>query len=1024
MNCHNCVLLNGRWQNRLSGFVGALRIANLLLLVVVVGAGVVYIQKARGRSGVSKEQALGWKRGAKGRTLTTGNVGPGKASPKLSEAGRQRVVEAYGKLPLTFEANQGQTDGRVKFLSRGRGFTVFLTSREAVLAFSKSAGLTAQKEPLRTRDGRASRGTRAVVQMTLIGANPVSPVEGLGTLPGKSHYFLGNDPRKWRTHAAHYARVKYGAVYPGVDLIYYGHQDQLEYDFVVAPGANPGVIRLAFEGVEKVRVDAGGDLVLRVEGGEIRQKKPLLFQEVDGVKREIAGRYVIERNRQVSFRVGRYDAGRPLTIDPVLTNSSYFGGSGEDYSFGVAVDSFGDAYLTGTTASSNFPAKTDKFQATPAGADAFVAKLNAGGSALVYSTYFGGSGNDQGSGIAVDALGNAYVTGFTRSANFPTTPNAFQARFGGGFWDAFVAKVKADGSALVYSTYLGGSGDDWGLGIALDSSGNAYLTGVSSSANFPVTSGAFQRLPGGGDSDAFVTKLNATGSALVYSTYLGGIADDQGRGIAVDAFGSAYVTGNTRSTNFPTTPDAFQQVPFGPGYWDAFVAKLKGDGSALVYSTYLGGSSDDWGLAIALDASGNAYLTGFTWSDDFPVTSGAFQGFLGGGNSDAFATKLNATGSALAYSTYLGASADDQGNGIAVDALGNAYVTGNTRSMNFPITSDAFQTASAGHDDAFLTILDPTGTAVIYSTYIGGQSGSGDDQGSAVALDSSGNVYVTGTTGSTDLAMLAPLQATYSGNRDAFLVRIAASNPALSPPNLQAGGIVNAASFNGTAVAPGSIASVFGTKLATSSSFAVQVPLPTALGGARLRFNNTVAVPKFFASPTQINFQVPWELAGQAQASLTATIAGLTSGALRVPLADFAPGLFSVNSAGSGQGAILIASTGQVAAPSGSILDRAARPANRGEFAAIFCTGLGPVTNQPLSGAVARSNPLSTTTTIPAVTVGGVPAPVTFSGLAPNAVGLYQVNLQVPPNAPRGAAVPVVLRIGGATSNTVTMAVE
>ena len=541
---------------------------------------------------------------------------------KTRAANQPQVVENYGKLPLSFEANQGQTDSQVDFLSRGSGYTMFLTPTEAVLSLSSPQSsqraqrrhanfLSASSAPSAVNDPNPQS---TVVRMKLVGANPAPQVAGLEELPGKSNYFLGNDPSQWRTNVPHYAKVQYKDVYPGVDLVYYGNQRQLEYDLVVEPGADPDAITLSFEGVESLRIDAQGDLVLDTSGGEIRQHKPLVYQEVDGARREIAGTYVLKSQRQVGFEVAAYDAGKPLIIDPVLVYSTYLGGSSDEFPRGFAVDASGNAYVTGSTLSTDFPTASP-IQASNAGgaSDTFVTKLNAAGSALVYSTYLGGTALDTARWIAIDSSGNAYVTGETRSTDFPTV-SPFQAANAGAA-DGFVTKLNAAGSALVYSTYLGGNSDDQPFIITVDASGNAYLAGRTNSTNFPTAS-PIQSTHAGGIEDAFVAKLNAAGSALVYSTYLGGSGSfERGVGLTVDASGNAYVSGRTNSANFPTA-NPFQATLGGTD--DAFVTKLNAAGSALVYSTYLGGSGADFGGLIAIDASGNAYVAGSTFSTDLP----------------------------------------------------------------------------------------------------------------------------------------------------------------------------------------------------------------------------------------------------------------------------------------------------------------------------------------------------------------------------------------------------------------------
>ncbi len=689
------------------------------------------------------------------------------------------AIEAFANLPLYFEPNQGQTKGQVKFLSRGAGHTLFLMHSKAVLLVTRFE--RGRIESWNT--GRRMNGT--VLGMSFIGANRSPQISGEEELPGKVNYFVGSNPGRWRTNIATYGRVLYRDLYPGIDLTYYGHEGQLEYDFVVRPHADLRRILVGFSGAEKLEVDAQGDLVLRAGPEVIRQRRPIAYQEVNGIRREIPVSYVLKGAHRVAFKVAAHDSNRPLIIDPALFYSTYLGGSVRDGGQGIAVDSAGNAYVTGLTNSPDFPTATGAFQSALAGGfDAFVTKINPVGSApLVYSTYLGGSGDDYGLGIAVDAAGNASLTGFTNSTNFPTTLSAFQTTPGGSA-DAFVTKLNSSGSALIYSTYLGGSGDDAGQGIALDSLGSAYVTGFTSSTNFPHSVAAFQTKLAG-SFDAFVTKLNLAGSApLVYSTYLGGSSDDRGFGVAVDSSGNAYVTGYTTSTDFPTTPGAFQTTYAGGA--DVFVTKLNPAGSTpLLYSTYLGDSGQDIGQAIAVNASGNAFVTGKT-SGSFPTTAGSFQSAFGGGVNDAFVTRLNPSGSApLVYSTYLGGSGDDASYGIALDGSDDAHLTGYTASANFPTTAGVFQTNFAGGPfDAFVTKLNPAGSApLIYSTYLGG---SGEDAGQAIAVDGLFNAYVTGFTGSTNFPTTAGAFQTTMNNGtvfNAFVTKIAEVQLDQCPPD-------------------------------------------------------------------------------------------------------------------------------------------------------------------------------------------------------------------------------------------------
>ena len=729
-----------------------------------------------------------------------------------------RVSESYGRLPLQFEANDGQVHKDVRFLSRGPGYGLYLTPSEAVLVLTKP-------NPAAKREGRtqAQRDAKAqakavALRMSLVGATRKPLVNGHEELPGKANYFIGKDRSKWRTNVPTYAKVHYREVYPGIDLVYYGNQRQLEYDFVVAPGADPNKIVLGFKGADKLRINAQGDLMLHAGGNVVRQHKPAIYQEVDGVRTKVEGGYVLKGTKRIGFKVAAYDTTRPLVIDPVLSYSTFLGGGNSDHGVAIAVDATGSTYVTGNAAGFGFPATPGAFQpdnkSVGGTSNTFVAKLDPTGSALVYSTFLGGNtgpfgSSDSAGAIAVDADGNAYVTGSAGSFNFPVTAGAFQTTRKGGD-DAYVTKLNPTGSALVYSTLLGGSSFDMGFSIAVDASGNAYVAGGTRSANFPTTAGAFQTAFAGGASDTFVTKLNPSGSALVYSTYLGGSGDDGqfDGGIAVDASGNAYVTGGTSSANFPTTAGAFQTT-FAGGALDAFVTKLDPTGSALAYSTYLGGSGSESRSTskIAVDTNGNAYVTGGTDSTDFPTTVGAYQVIFGGGASDAFVTKLDPTGSALVYSTYLGGIGDDNqfDGGITVDAGGSAYLTGMTTSINFPTTAGAFQPLLGGEQDAFMAKLSPDGSALVYSTYLGG---SNLDMGRNIAVDANGNAYVIGSTFSHDFpttpgafntAYAGPPTPPGGGFADVFVVKFIEDNIA---PNTTAASspAANAAGWNNSPV--------------------------------------------------------------------------------------------------------------------------------------------------------------------------------------------------------------------------------
>jgi hypothetical protein len=660
----------------------------------------------------------------------------------------QRALQGYGRLPLAFVPNRGQTDARVRFSAQAGGASFWFTPREAVIAFAKEK--------------------RAVnLRLRFVGADPAAAVTGATPRPGKVTYLLGNDPSKWHSGLPTFGEVVYRDLWPGIDLAFRGQQGRLKYEFRVAPGADPATIRLAYRGAKRLALGRAGELRIQTALGVVRDSKPVSYQLVGGSRVRVASHYGLDAETY-GFALGRYDRSRPLVIDPGLVYSTYLGGGRDDDGRDIKVDALGNAYVTGVTESANFPTTAGAFAAGANGSlDAYVAKLNPAGSALAYSTYLGGSDEDRGLGIEVDALGNAYVTGDTYSQDFPTTAGAFDTGANGSL-DAFVTKLNPAGSALAYSTYLGGSLQDRGFGIAIDGLGNAYVTGSTGSLDFPTTAGAFDT-GANGSLDAFVTKLNPAGSALAYSTYVGGSADDVGNGISLDLAGTAYVTGATSSADFPTTIFAFDGSANGGS--DAFVTDLNATGSALAYSTYLGGSLDDDGRDIVADGLLHAYVTGFTTSANFPTTAGAFDESANGG-LDAFVTKLHTTCCALAYSTYLGGSGSDAGAAVAGDSDGNTYVTGSTGSADFPTTAGALDESANGGLDAFVSKLDLPGFNLTYATYLGG---SDDDFGSGIAVVGLGNVYLTGFTRSAAFPTTAgAVDTSFNSLADAFVTELAA----------------------------------------------------------------------------------------------------------------------------------------------------------------------------------------------------------------------------------------------------------
>jgi hypothetical protein len=654
-------------------------------------------------------------------------------APGIAETGRS--------VPLFFFPNVGQADSSIRFIAETPAFRVAFQSDSVTFGIHG-----------------------APINVHFAGANAGVTIEGSEPLPGKANFLIGRSSKVWKQGIPTYSRILYRGLYAGVDVTYGGSGRRLKSEFTVAPGADPSQILLEYEGADRVTIDANGDLLVTAGPVELREEAPAIYQKSAEGRVRVEGRYRLAGLHTVGFEIAAYDASKPLVIDPVIAYCTYLGGSSIGAVTSLAVDGSGNLYVAGWTEALNFPIVGALQAVNRGGVDAFVVKLNAAGTALIYATYIGGRGDDRAAGIAVDSLGQVYVTGSTASVDFPLAA-AIRTTLGGGR-DAFALKLNATGNALLYSTYLGGSNYDAGTAIAVDASGNAYIAGDTMSADFPVSNAAQGTF--GGQVDAFVTKLTSAG-ALSFNTFVGGAGAEHSGGIAVDANGNSYLAGGTFSTNFPV---ATPIQPANRGGQDAFVTKINAAGSVFVYSTYLGGSGGSAGApeqanAIALDASGNVYIAGVTNSTNFPVTSGSFQASYNG-FQDAFVTKINATGSALVYSSYLGGTGFDWANGIAVDASGNAYVAGFTSSFDF-VTVSGVQAGFNGLYDAFISTINAAGSALTFSTYYGG---TGADTANAIALDSGGGIYTGGQTSSSDLGLVAPIQASNLGGSIGWLMRM------------------------------------------------------------------------------------------------------------------------------------------------------------------------------------------------------------------------------------------------------------
>ena len=653
-------------------------------------------------------------------------------------------VRGHETLPTVFEPNAGQAAPSTRYMAR--------TPHGAIRFGASSVSL--------------APGEGAPLSVAFLGASPLVRVAGAELLPGTVSYFPGPDPSPRLAGLPTYAAVRYDGLYPGIDLEYRGIPDTLKGTYTVAPGADPSLIAWRYDGATRVRLGAAGDLhILTAGGSEVVEGAPEAWQEHGGRRMPVAARYVL-LNDTARFDLGTYDPLLPLVIDPQLSYSTYLGGPQGDDGTGIAVDAGGNMYVSGFTTSDTFPLAggVEKVQRTSR--DVYVAKLNAQGTAYLYTVYLGGSGEDSAWCIAVDEEGAAYVAGYTNSTDFPVV-NAFQPQFGGSM-DAFVTKVSPDGTSLVYSTYLGGSGEEESWAVAV-TGGTLIVGGTTNSDDFP-TRNALQPSRAG-SLDNFVTRFSASGTSLIYSTYLGGSGHDALIGAAVDSAGYAYVAGGSYSTDYPMV-GPYQ--PHNGGDRDVVVSKIRPNGAGLVYSTYIGGVGDDLAWAIAV-WQGEAFVTGFTGSADFPVRRAAQT--AKGLNTDGFAVRLSSSGSWLVYSTFLGGNGSyDAGYGIGVQSDGTASVAGFTQSTDFPV-ANAFQPQNAGSDDAFVTRLAPLGGPLIFSTYLGG---SASDFIYGAAVDSAGNIYTTGTTHSGDFPVVNAHQPQFGGDHDSFITRIGGAN--IPPP--------------------------------------------------------------------------------------------------------------------------------------------------------------------------------------------------------------------------------------------------
>lgn len=779
---------------------------------------------------------------------------PGGGAPlPLVRSLASSTFSGYGRLPLQFIPNRGQKDEAVAYYIVGRDKTIDFTADGLTVTFAKPSG----------QGPGQGHVPRWVVKLDFVGAARGCDPVGLEA-SGVTYSFFRGRPAEWKTGLAACSKIAYRDIWPDIDLVYQGTFDRLKYEFIVHPGADPAGIRVAVRGAKTFGLTAEGRLRIQTPAGGFEDDAPVAYQEIGGVRRNIPVSYDLDTDRY-GFSVGGYDRSQPLIIDPsTLIYCGFIGGGCEDQGKAIALDSEGCAYVTGWTESrSSFPVAVGP-DLTPNGEifdlDAFVAKINAEGTALVYCGFIGGSASDLGYGIAVDGWGNAYVAGSTLSpqASFPVLVGPdLTYSYGDFIGDAFVAKVNAAGTGLDYCGYIGGSKDDAARAIAVDAAGGAYITGFTQ-GNLPVSVGPDLSFNSG--SDAFIAKVDPSGATLTYCGYIGCNGGDGAYGIAVDAAGCAYVAGGTYPTLdangqpllpvFPTTvgPDLTWN-----GESDAFVAKVASDGTSLLYCGYIGGSSSEGGYGIAVDSAGCAYVAGQTLSDEttFPVKVGPDltyhprAGSLGSG-WDAFVAKINSSGTDLIYCGYIGGFEDDSGYGIAVDAEGNAYVTGETDAhqspwnlappgqSTFPVRNWPFRKADSTRGmEAFVAKVLPSGAEVTYSGFIGGGS---SDGGRGIAVDASGCAYITGFTGSHDLPAVGGPDLTTNGGADVLVAKVPAV-PVIYGPEIT---FLNPSSI--AVLDPDFTLNVFGTGF---------------VEGSLINFNYETIAETMYISPTELQALVP-----------------------------------------------------------------------------------------------------------------------------------------------------------------------
>ena len=964
--------------------------------------------------------------------VANGTAGENKISTTQPH-NKTNSVKTLNQVPIFFETNEGQAAADTKFIARGQGHNLRLTKTAAILsaAAPRSARFTSRDDilarhiPSRRTDTNISKiqSRHNPLIMGFAHANKNALVEGIDVLASKSNYIIGNNPAQWHKDVSHFAKVKYNALYPGIDLVYYGNQQNLEYDFVVKAGANPSAIALNFKGAKKISLNPNGDLVIATDAGQVINHKPVAYQEIAGQRQEVAASYQLRNNKTVGFTLGTYDAAHALVIDPILSYATAWGTADDTIGNGIAVDLAGNSYLTGIAYSVKSP--------TIGGngvAHVFVTKLTNAGE-LVYNTYIGAVGEEVGFAIDVDRQGNAYVTGSADNKDFPVTRGAYQTKYAGKT-DVFVLKLNAAGNNLIYSTFLGGAGEETGLGIGVDLQGNAYVAGETLSKDFPTASPLYKF--GQAPTEAFVAKLNPSGSNLIYSTALTGPTSnpDGGSaafGLAIDRRGNAYVAGFTTSDKFPTVNAVQNKLN---GTIDGFATRISANGKDLDFSTYLGGVGEEAAFGIAVDAAQNVYITGLTNSTNFPVVD-PLQAQLGGsavtnltesttevlapptsGRDDAFVTKLTPNGKNILFSTYWGGSKDDVAFSIAVNDAGEIHLAGRTRSTDFP-TIDAFSTQLNGAIDGFIAKFAHTNRKPIYSSYLGGK---GEEIVFCVATWRNNYAYYCGLTNSVGWITRDYAPPKLKDAANAFAVGVLSDS---TPRSLTS---VHAANYKTGTLANSSIVAAFGIGLTSDTEAAESVALPTWLGDAQIKIRDSAGkeftASIFYASPYQVNYQIPAE-AAQGAAVLELTKDDGTVFTENVQIEAVNPGIFSADSSGTGvaAGYVTRVKAGKIVGDeplmqfaNGQITPLSIDLGGADEEVILILFGTG------LRHRNANSKVLAT--------IGGADAQVLYAGLQPYFVGLDQVNIRIPRSLQGKGVVDVNFSVDGKNANPIQISVK